>query len=275
MKTWIRILLEILISVLVAVWIVATILQIVGFKGQKLEDLDRSQQGEEQRIIENPKSISDCNPNEVLYTLSGKIRKLNYHAIVEGEVLALGGIYKQTVSGEKFNTPTKGLYISKSISSFVKVAKKLLIENDTAKVWDAKNISKNTWNEEPTLYTYENYIKEYGTDFRELSNYTLNNQTILSSSFVSVDQGVYKYTYTLDTTLATIGYKVNMAKMGNLSSLPEFKSCTLTIYVNENFEPQKIVCEDNYKVAMLGGLDCSSTLILKFDSLNNEITFPE
>lgn len=275
MKKWLIILLIVLASIVVALGVVFACMQIFGFKGQKVEDLDRTQETEQQIVVGNEKTITNCTPQESLYILAGKIKQLNYEATLSGQVSALGGLYKQTVTGSKYNTSQKSLYISKATSSFVNVGKQIFITQNNVKVLEAKDVKKDTWEESAISYSLDDYLIEYGVDFRELSNYTLNDSTITSAKLVSNENGVYVYEYTLDINTATIGYRLNMTKMGNLVSLPQFSSCKLTVALNENFEPQYITSEDEYMVEMLGGLKCKSVLTVTFDKINQEIVFPD
>lgn len=276
MKKWITILIEIIIILAVVVWLIFLGFSIFGFKGKAIDELDLTQKGEEQRIDIPTKSIDEYSPNESLFALLGQIRDLNYTAIVQGEVSALGGFYKQKIDGQKFCTSDKSLYISKTTSSFFKDGKKILIDsNNQVQVLQATDVVKDEWEGNTTTYTLQNYLNEYGVDFRELSNYTLNSETILFSQKLSSTNGVYVFEYNLDPEKATIGYRLNMAKMGGLSSLPEFASCKITVSMGEDFKPLSVVCEDHYKVALLGGLTCSSTLTTTYGNVGSEITFPE
>ncbi len=278
MAKWLKITIVLVAFLIAATSITFFCLQAFGFKGQRPEDIDRDQEGEEQIIDDDTKPIASCSPNESLFILSGKMDKLSYHAIVSGEVVALGGLYKQNVSGEKFYQNGRALYVSKSTSAFVNVGKKIYIEpTNEVNVFDATDVKNDIWSNQATHFnTLKDYLQEFGVDFRNISNYLLNDETILESELVEVSNNNYKYKYKLDTEKATIGYRINMAKMGNLSTVPAFSSCTLTVVMNQNFEPISATFDDVYMVeySILGGLECTSKLTISFDQLNQEIVFP-
>ncbi len=247
-----------------------------GFKGQSRDEIDITTYGTNAEIRDDTKSIEECSADEVIYICNTKLKDmLGYHATITGSVSALGGMYTQTVSGEEYFGTGGAVYITKSTSAFVSVGKKIYIDNN-GKVFirEAENVKKDTWKEDLTEYNYDDYIVDYGVDFRELTNYVINEQTIKSASLVGVKNSVYTYSIELDEEKATLGYRVNMAKMGDLSSLPEFNSCRFEISLNENFEPLEITCYDNYRVEKLGGITCSSVLTITFDIINEAVEIP-
>ena len=278
MAKWLKITLISALVLIVSASIVLLCFQLFGFKGQSLKDLDINNQGKEQTIEEITKPISECTPKESLYVLSGKMNTFSYHATLAGQVTtSLGSLANQTISGQKFYQNGRALYITKSTSSMFNMAKKIYIEpNKTVNVFDAQNINDNTWKEEPTHFnTLEAYLQEYGTDFRNVSNYVLNDETITASKLVETDGNNYKYQYTIDPEKATIGYKINMAKMGNLASAPILSACTLTVVMNKNFQPVSVTMVDAYTVSYFGiAVTCTSSLTTTFDQIGNDIVFP-
>ena len=276
MVKWLKIILSIFSVVLVVLITTTIVIHFAGFKGQKASEIDINSSGESTEIEGNTKLISDCTPKEALYVCNAKFKDLeSYHASITGEVLAFGGIYKQTVSGDKYSNSNGSLYITKSTSVFVSVAKQFFIKDNQVQIRVSKNINNNTWNDETTKSSLSDFLNEYGVDFRELTNYILNNETIISSTLKTKEGLNYTYSFDLNPAKATIGYRVNMAKMGGLPSLPEFSSCKIEITMNENFEPISLTCFDEYKVEKFGGLGCTSTLTLTFDKLNKEVEIPD
>ena len=251
---------------------------IFGYKGQSINDLKSENQGQNQVATDNGKDISEYSPQECLYILSGKMKDISYHASVNGEVTtSLGGLTKQTVTGDKYLNNGRALYQTKSTSVFVNVAKKTYIESDgTVNVFDAKNIDNDTWQDTPTHYQDLNlYISDYGVDYRNVSNYVLNDQTVLSAKKIATDNGTYKFEYIISPDKATIGYKLNMIKMGGLNSAPEFSYCKLTVVMTDDFMPVSVTTYDEYKVAYFGlSLNCTSIITTAYDNVNSNIIIP-
>ena len=241
-------------------------------------DVDITSAGENYTIETTDKTINDYTAQECVYACAGKLDGYSsYYAQVSGKVTALGGIYSQNVSGEKFTNSQGSLYISKSQSAFVSVGKQIFIPSSVNDVLirEATDLTNDVWDTNTTNYTYDNFLLEYGTDFRQLTNYIINENTITSANLTNKQDDKYTFTVNLDAQQATIGYRVNMKKMGNLSSLPEFYSCTLELTMDSNFNPITLVCKDEYKVNMLGGLKCSSTITTTFTNINQQIEIPD
>ena len=277
MAKWIKVLIVVITIVLIVGIASIIIINSTGFKGQNINEIDITSAGSDAEIAENTKSIDECTPQEAVYITNNKIKNFNsYYACISGEVTALGGIYKQNVSGYKYKNQNGALYISKSTSAFVNVGKQIYIsKDDNVQVREAINVKEDTWQNTTTKFTLNNYLQEYGVDFRTLTNYVLNDATITSATLISVENSVYTYTLFLDINSATLGYRLNMAKMGDLPSLPEFTSCKMDISINQNFEPIRITCYDNYKVEKFGGLNCISTLTIDFFNINEPVEMPE
>ena len=269
-----------LIIVSAIVLIVATMavlkIFVFGFKGQKVDEVDINAYGTSTEIRGNTKGIDECEAKEAIYICNATIKDMPaYCTTISGSVTALGGMYNQSVYGEKYVSGNAAVYISKSTSSLVSVGKKILIENkETVYIRDAESVKNDTWSTTLEEYEYDDYIADYGIDFRELTNYVVNDQTIISASLISTENSTYTYSIVLDEEKATLGYRVNMAKMGNLPSLPKFNSCRFEITINENFEPIEMTCYDNYKVEKLGGLTCTSTLRIVFNTNEQMVELP-
>ena len=118
--------------------------------------------------------------------------------------------------------------------------------------------------DEATRYALADYLREYGVDFRDLSNYLLNDQTILSAELLSVRDGIYTYAYEIDPTVGAAGYGANMQRMGGLSKPPVLSHCRLTVEMTADFLPVSVTHEDEYTIDFILQLNCSSVLTERF-----------
>ena len=245
------------------------LMQILGYKGESISAIDLSNEQKSTIITTPTKAIDKYSPNECLYVLNGKIATSNYYkSNVTGTINA--SIVTQNVKNQKIKANGNFFAETISTSSMVNVGKQTYYENGKIVLRDASDAKNNKWNTKLTVYDFDNYIKEYGVDQRELTNYILNDDTIISSELVSSTNNEYTFKYELDTIKATPFYKINMIKMGDLKSSPVFSSCEIIVTMKANFEPISIECIDKYNVAQFGlKIQCSSHLKETFSAFND------
>lgn len=237
--------------------------------------IDKDAGGQDEIIIDTQKSIDECTEKECLYIMTGKLKSfISYYATISGKVVALGGLYTQNISCEKYKVNGNSFYETLSTSSLVSVCKQMYIDANNNVLVREKS-SNNEWSNDLTHYNLQSYLNEYGVDFRELSNYTLNDTTILSASLKSKQNGVYVFTYQLDSDKATGGYRINIAKMGNMTKYPTILSSTLEVAMDSNFTPIYVKSIDKYKIREPLSLTCNAELIQTFVDINKDsITIP-
>ena len=138
------------------------------------------------------------------------------------------------------------------------------------------NAKTNVYEDECIKYTYNDYIKEYGTDFREISDYDLNENTIAKAELLSANNGIYTFKYEIDIDKGVNGYRVNMRKMGDLNDYPTFIKSTLVVSMTENFMPVSVVQTDEYKVKMVLNVSCTSEITATYERINDSlVAIPE
>lgn len=231
-------------------------------------------------IEDNTKTIEECTPKECLYICANNLKNLtSYYATLEGSVVAsISGspLSEQQVLGHKYIKGNKSLYISKSVG-LISMAKQIYIEGDLVMVREAEDVQNDVYADTVESYSMADYLTEYGIDYRELSNYELNDSSITEAQFVSCENGQYKYRYIIDTTKVD-AYRVNMAKMGNLDPMPTMTSCTLEVVMDSNFMPITVSHFDEYDVLYFGFFDtqCTASLTQTFVKKNDStIEIPE
>ena len=250
------------------------LMQILGYKGESISAIDLSNEQKSTIIATPTKTIDEYTPNECLYVLNGKIKNSNFYksevtGTIEAKAMLVIDI-TQNVANQKIKA--NGVMFAECIStsSMVNVGKQTYYENNKVVLRDASDAKNKKWKTNLTLYAIDDYIKEYGVDQRELSNYILNDETIVSSELLSCENNNYTFKYVLDTVKATPFYKINMIKMGDLKSSPVFNSCEIIITMNANFEPISIESIDNYNVAQFGlKIKCTSHLTESFSAFND------
>ena len=278
MKKPLKIVLIVFAALTAAATITLFCLYLFGDKGEKRDDVVI--QPDANKIIgyDETLNIDDCSPAESLFILAGRIKNLqSYQAAISGEVKT--GIVNQEVSGAKYVTGGKSLYISRSVSKIKQLAKQIYIQGDTVLVRNG-NAKTDVYENEVARYTLSEYLNEYGNeygnDYRELSNYTLNENTVKNATFVSVKDGLYTFEYEIDVETGVNGYRVNMYKMGDLNSLPTMKKCTLTVVMTGDFLPVTVKHTDEYSVNYGITLTCKSAITETFEKINDDsVVIPE
>lgn len=120
---------------------------------------------------------------------------------------------------------------------------------DGKTAWDGRNT---VWTEEdPAVFTREEYREQYGLFGFELSNYILNADTIDSWSDVT-DNGNGTYTQTVcpNLTAATGDCIRRMKTMGGLDKDPVFKEAAITLTFDANWRLLSLHLEENYSVKL-------------------------
>ena len=154
-------------------------------------------------------------------------------------------------------------------------ADQIFINSNTALVRNG-DPKTNVYEDTVKKYTLSQYFEEYGTYYRELSNYELNDSTITNAELVSAENGLYTYKYEINVEKGVNAYRVNMYKMGSLSELPTFKTSMLTVTMTTEFMPVTITQIDEYSINMFFNLNCTSTLTENFEKLNdNSVVIPD
>lgn len=275
MKKGLVITLSIIGAIIILISTTLLVLYLTHDKGQKRSDIAITPT--DNTIIDNnTKNIEDCTAKECLYICAGKLKNMtSYYATIEGRVETSLGI-DQSVSGRKYKKGNQSLYVSKSASSFLSMAKQIYIEDDLVMVRDAEDVENDVYKDTVESFNMAGYLEEYGIDYRELSNYELNDESITSAEFVSCENGEYKYRYTIDITKVD-AYRVNMAKMGDLPSLPTMVSCTFEVVMDSNFMPVTVSHFDEYVVDyVFFNVNCTASLTQTFVKINDgTIEIPE
>lgn len=234
----------------------------------KPSDLEISNDDENSFITTPTKSINEYSDKENLYVIAGKLKQsTHFISTVKGKVSALGGIYTQTVCNDKMKIDNEFYIQTKSTSSFVSVGKQTYIVGNDIVMRDADNVSNDKWSEDFTKTNPKDYKQTYGVLPTCLSNYILNDDTIMKTSHTLNADGTITFSFSIDPEKGTSGYKLNMYKFGDLSSLPIFKSCKLEITVDLNWQIKTINSKDSYTInkgGLLNNLSCTSNLTETF-----------
>ena len=239
-------------------------------KGQSRDEINIAPP-ENAYIDDVSRDISGCTPLESLFILAANVKNLDsYYAVISGEVKA--AIVTQTVSGEKYKVGEEALYVSRSVSTMKNTADKIFISGSTVLIRSG-DPNTDVYEDAATKYSLNAYLEKYGTDFRELSNYELNEASILSAELVSAANGIYTFRYEINVSKGVDAYRVNMTEMGALDGMPTFTKSTLEVAITADFKPIYVKHTDEYSVKMFLTIPCKSTIVERFEKINDGSVF--
>lgn len=226
----------------------------------------------ETTVIVNPtKTVTEYTAEENAYILAGKLKSLDsYRSDVQGKVVAMGGLYKQSIADVHIKNGNESYMEARSSSSLVTVEKQAFFAGDKVVMRDAEQ-------GDFTVTTLEEYRSKIGSEPTALSNYILNEETITSAELVSRSEGTYTYRYEIDPVKGTSRYAVKMMNFGGLKVAPEFESCAMELTFDENWNPVSLKAEDKYKIskAFLNNVSCTSTLTETFSEIGKGTEIPD
>ena len=227
----------------------------------------------ETTIIAHPtKTAAEYTAKENAYILAGKLKSLDsYRSDVEGKVVAIGGLYKQTIADVHIKNGKESYMEALSSSSIVSVGKQAFFTGDKVVMRDSDK--KDSF----TVTTLQEYRSKIGCEPTALSNYILNEETIKSAELISRSEGTYTCRYEIDPVKGTSRYAVKMMNFGGLKVAPEFESCTMELTFDEDWNPISLKAEDKYKISksFLNNVSCTSTLTETFSEIGKGTEIPD
>ena len=230
----------------------------------------------ETTIIQTPtKTVDEYTPEENAYVVAGRLKSLDfYRSEVKGEVVAGFLHYKQTIEDTHIKNGDESYTQAKSMSMLVNVGKQAFFKGGKVVMRDATDVKKDKWSDDFSVTTLEDYREKRGAEPTALSNYILNDETILNAELVSVSDGIYTCRYEIDPKKGTSRYAVKMMNYGGLKGVPEFENCTLELKFDENWIPVSLTTTDKYTVNFIGDMTCSSTMTETFYDIGTPTEIP-
>ena len=204
--------------------------------------------------------------DNVGYIIGRLSRRTFYHTDSEADVSSnsMGMDVRQTILGTKdFKDGvmiTSQLSISYSAFAPSKALQKFFGENSVV-VRNAASGNSADWNGRDTewdagepgaIYTNEEYLQVYGLPATEISDFIINEETIVSESEITYDAETQLYSLTvgLDTLTSVAYYVNNMRTMGNLPTNPEFTNVSITFRFLEDWSVVSMEIVEEYSVSM-------------------------
>lgn len=240
--------------------------------------------GAKTQTIEKPSSGSpaDYSANENLYIAAWIIENattFKTHSVGAAKAKSLGINVDQIVNDRRIKA--NGLIFTEAISysAFKSVAEQRYFTEDMVYVrtGKAKNATTVSWKDSVKNYNDKEFADEYGCYVNSIHKYILNDETIISSSFIGRDEdGNFIFNYKVNELLGTALFSREVKHMSGSSIYPKFHSAEVTLTIASDFTPISIRTNDNYDVKA-AGLDANTNndLTEYFDVINGEVELPE
>ena len=140
-----------------------------------------------------------------------------------------------------------------------------------------------TYPGEPKVYEQSDYKKLYGKTLDRMFIYILSDATVIKDK-CSIDKNddEIKVVLALDPDLSTPNYKYQMKSVGNLDTLPTFKSLTHTYTFDKDMNLKGYVVNEYYSATMMMTVDvhnyieytCFPGEYLKIPELTEKLDYP-
>jgi len=232
-----------------------------------------------------------------------------FKAETTGKVIANVGMgikYTQNVHNKRI--VKDGAVFSEAISSssLKSVADQIYIEGDAILVRPADKINGDSAVFADSVYGLDRqtFYERYGVIPNELCKYVIDETTVLSvrdentavktaaaaaengsreitaevpEKLVADENGHYRFTLELDPDKATRYYRNEVRTRGGADRNPVFYSVSITVEIDENFDPISVHSKENYDIAIpvLGAMNCTASLVEVFSDIDADGEIPE
>ena len=228
----------------------------------------------ESTVINNPSENDKPNsttPNDSLFIMIGKIMNYNsYQVDVNGKVEAKKGFIKN-------NQDLTNLIIKNGKDNYYYSLSNSIIKSEhTAFFRDNKVVYKMN-NEDNNFVNLNEYIERFKViPMKNVFGYILNNESILSSSLIDNQDGLYHLKYVLDPVKAMTLIVKQTKEFGDLKELPKFNSVEIIVAMKEDYTPVSISTVSSYdiSISILGDFHCVQSVKYEYSKFNEEIDIP-
>ena len=218
---------------------------------------------------EHTVKLENLSPKEQILFLAENLKKTEYYkSNINGEVKA--SFYTQEIHDTRMKCRDEAYIRAVSTSALVNVGKEIYFKDGKAVMRVADNVKKDRWPDKFSVMSQDEYRRTEGNTPFDLSNYIISKDTLFNA--YTTDKGNVRFVVTanIDTVKGTKYYASKMKNYGNLSGLPEFDECKITIDFNSDGTINSLKSEDKYKISILGlDLDCNSWMVETFEYPHN------
>ena len=201
----------------------------------------------------------------VSYTTGEAVTKVAFASVSQAirahRVVNNGEVYKESISH----------------SSFKGVGMRTYVNNGNYIIWEADNVNSAddvSWKAEASKITKDSYISMFGCVPNAYTAYIMTDETIINSTYIGEENGIYSFRYDLNPETATTKIALEMRTMAGTKSLPLFEQVSLIVRMDENWRIREISTDCVYQVDMLGGVTCNETITEVFSDYDANTAVP-
>ncbi len=166
-----------------------------------------------------------------------------------------------------------------SVSLLKKVGERIVFRENEIRRYRALSVDENgaVWTETPDMLTDSMYEEAYGLSPRNLTNYVLNRETILSAAPAVASslegtadavpgQELFTYQYELEPQRGTVFYKRQVRSVSGASEDPVFYSVKLILTIDSEWRPVFLRIYERYDIQLpvIGNVSCNAELFQTF-----------
>ena len=235
--------------------------------------------GSQSTLLAKPDNATpaDLSARESLYVAAGELSRAGgFRSSTEGSAISLG--ITQSVSA--LRTVSKGNVFKQSTShsALVKFGEQLFVWGENYLSRSAQKVtstSEVTWQNTAVKHSAQAWAEKIGYRNDGLSGYILNDQTITEAELVSQQGEYYTFRYVLDCQTATCNVLYEMRNNSGMDGFATFLKAELTVVMDKNFIVRTLSTDCEYKVPMLGGINCKENLTETFFDVGYDGELPE
>ncbi len=228
-------------------------------------------------------SQSDEDFKKILYITNGEFHRSSYYtASASGVVKAsvMGIPYDQSVSSRRTKNNEDIFFETTSLSFFVKTSEQRYTNPNSWLVRKGQNPTErgaDYSSSQVSALTKDAYYERYGQVSQDICNYVINDYTYVSAKYNGETDGIYSFTYVLDSSVSCEKYKREVQYMSGASGYPTFSTSELTINIDKDFQVKSMTSHDVYDISMpgIGSLTCSSSITENYTYSTSEINVSE
>lgn len=167
-----------------------------------------------------------------------------------------------------------------STSSLVSVAEQKYITPDDVVLYrpSTKIRGENvTWSDSIYPMSTDTFFSKYGAVPREITKYSVTEESVISAKFISFGNDEYVYEFELDPELGGKYFKNEIRTLASAAQNPVIHSMTLTMTIDSKWYAKTVLCVDTYDIAIpvLGSMSCVSTMLDTFSYINEDMALTE
>lgn len=230
-------------------------------------------------LMERPSTgdPSTIDPKECLYIAAGELQRSGgFKSTSNGASTSMG--VSQGVASERTVVGNNSFKQSTSFSSLVKFGEQLYCWGENYLSRSATKVSglnSASWADTAKKFDKEGWLNKIGYRNTGLTGYILNDKTIVDAKLEGFENGIYTFRYKLDVKVAPYYVLYEMRNNSGSKGFSEFSKAEIVVTMDGNFQVKTLSTDCEYKVPLMGGVNCKESLTETFFDIGYQGDLPE